>query len=111
MSIIVVTEIPVYLPHKQGSLMAKVSTEDYDKVIQVSTRWRRSSSGYPIAVKRENGKVQTTYLHKVIFGDTARHVNGDRLDNTRENLVPSSRGQKRKRTVVEVKIDPDSVNV
>lgn len=87
-------EVPVALPKKAGTVYAKVSDEDYDKVIKASTKWRLCSSGYPIFVKRNNTQFETTYMHKIVFGDTAKHLNGDRLDNRRCNLIQSSKKRK-----------------
>lgn len=84
--------IPVSLPKKGGWVHAKVSSEDYEMLNEISSKWRTCSSGYPIFVTRKNGVFCTTYMHKLIYGDTARHVNGDRLDNRRENLIKSVRG-------------------
>lgn len=84
--------IPVSLPKKAGYAYAKVSNEDFEMVNNLSSKWRISSSGYPIFVTRKGGVFCTTYMHKLIYGDTSRHVNGDRLDNRRENLIKSIRG-------------------
>lgn len=86
--------IPVRLPKKQGIVSALVSEEDYEKVSGISSKWRKSSSGYPIFVKRSGNKFITTYMHKLIYGDSAKHVNGDRMNNTRDNLVRSTRKRK-----------------
>lgn len=84
--------IPVSLPKKAGYVYSKVSNEDFEMVYNLSSKWRISSSGYPIFVTRKEGCFCTTYMHKLIYGETARHVNGDRLDNRRENLIKSVRG-------------------
>jgi hypothetical protein len=84
-------EIPVKLPNKTGHVYAKVSTEDYEKVEKSSNKWRLCSSGYPLFVERKGPKFVTTYMHRLIFGKSARHLNGDRLDNRQENLIESSR--------------------
>lgn len=81
--------VQVHLPNKTGIVEAKVGLEDYDKV--AALKWRRCSSGYAINVKRVEGRLQTTYMHKLIYGGPARHLNGNRMDNTRDNLVNSSR--------------------
>ena len=83
--------VPVCLPKKAGTVFARVSPEDYQKVVNASSKWRLCSSGYPIFVKRDKTTFETTYMHKLVFGDSAKHINGDRLDNRRENLVKSSR--------------------
>lgn len=91
-------DIPVYLPRKQGVVYTKISPEDYDLVINTSKTWRMCHSGYPIFVKRRDGKFTTVYLHKLIFGGPARHINGDRLDNRRLNLIGSTKRQRQSRS-------------
>lgn len=84
--------IPVSLPKNNGTVFAKVSPEDYDLVANASTKWRICSSGYPIYVTRKQDVFTTTYMHKLIHGGSAKHINGDRLDNRRDNLIDSPRG-------------------
>jgi len=72
---------------------ATVSPQDYEMVMTVGKRWRMSSSGYPIYISRQNKNPKTVYMHKLIAGYPARHLNGDRLDNRRENLVMSRRNE------------------
>ena len=86
--------VPVKLPNKNGHVYAKVSNEDYENVTKASTNWRLCSSGYPLFVQRNGSRFETTYMHKFIFGGSARHLNGDRLDNRKENLISSGRKQR-----------------
>lgn len=88
--------IPVKLPHKSGHENALVSPEDYDFLS--SMQWRKSSSGYALSVRAstESQKEKTIYMHKLIFGKPAKHINGNRLDNRRENLASTNRTYKRK---------------
>ena len=82
-------EIPVNLCKKRGVEYAKVSEEDYERVVSFSKKWKKSTTGYAIWVKRnkDTRKFETTYMHKFVHGNSAKHLNGDRLDNRRENLV------------------------
>lgn len=84
--------VPVSLPKKNGTVFAKVSPDDYATIMNASNKWRLCYSGYPIFVKRKNDTFTTTYMHKLIHGGSAKHINGDRLDNRRENLMDSPRG-------------------
>ena len=89
--------LSVALPKKQGCVFAKVSPEDFDRVNAASDRWRLSSAGYPLFVQRKEGRFVTTYLHLLVSeGVPVTHVNGDRLDCTRTNLV-ITKGRKKKR--------------
>ena len=83
--------VPVALPRKQGYAYAKMDNGDYDELIK--HKWRLSSSGYALFVKREGQAFNSNYMHKMIYGETCSHKNGDRLDNRRENLIPSVRSQ------------------
>jgi hypothetical protein len=85
------TTVPVSMPHKDGYVYAKVSVIDYETVVAVSPIWRKSSSGYAIHI---NGDGATTYMHKLIHGGSAKHLNGDRLDNRRSNLCSTSKKRK-----------------
>lgn len=72
---------------------AIISPQDEELVKSASPVWRVSASGYPIYVQRNGRKATTIYMHKLIMNAPARHLNGDRLDNRRENLVLSNRNQ------------------
>jgi len=69
------------------TLTAKISPLDYRIVTDPQYRWRLHSSGYAVSSKKK----KSVYMHSLIFGGMATHVNGDRLDNRRSNLVKSSR--------------------
>lgn len=84
--------VPVSLPKNNGTVFAKVSPEDYETITNASSKWRLCYSGYPIYVTRKNDIFTTTYMHKLVHGGSAKHINGDRLDNRRENLIDSPRG-------------------
>lgn len=88
---ILAREIQVRLPNNKGYVSAKVDPEDYDRLTQPEMRWRLGSSGYPMYVRRVNGDLTTIWMHKLILGGPATHVNGDRLDCRRINLAPSAR--------------------
>ena len=93
--------IPVKLPNKKGEENAVVSTEDYKMLSSI--QWRKSSSGYALGVLpvKDGTKDRTVYMHKLVFGKPAKHINGNRLDNRRENLANTNRVSKRKRDVNE----------
>lgn len=84
-------KIPVRLPKHQGEVDAIVSPEDYTELSKPGMPWRMGSSGYPMYVKRVNKVLTTIWMHKLVAGGPASHVNGDRLDCRRENLRPSCR--------------------
>lgn len=82
-------KIPVRLPNNRGFTEATVSPEDYPTLVNMS--WRLGSSGYPMFVKRVNSELITVWMHKLVLGAPATHINGDRLDCRRENLIASGR--------------------
>ena len=69
--------------------MSSVSPADYDMLVSVAPVWRVSNRGYVISSKRVEGKYRLVYMHKIVAGGSAKHLNGDRLDNRRENLIPT----------------------
>jgi hypothetical protein len=78
-------------PRDPNLVKVLISPEDYEKVAEIASTWRVSSSGYVVVGKRVQGKNKVTYLHKVVFGDTCTHINGNRLDNRRNNLTASKK--------------------
>ena len=84
-------KIPVRLPNNQGWTEATVSPEDLPALTAPEMRWRLGSSGYPMFVRRVNKELTTVWMHKLVAGGPSTHINGDRLDCRRENLVPSCR--------------------
>ena len=90
--------VQVVLPNKQGYAYAKVCDEDYLQVVGISPKWRKSSSGYAIHVYPTG---ETVYMHKLIHGGPAKHLNGDRLDNRRENLCNTIKKRKTEFTIQE----------
>ena len=83
--------VGVRVPNNGGTVWARVSPEDYDRVSGPEMRWRLGSSGYPMFVRRVNKELTTIWMHKLVAGGPATHLNGDRLDCRRENLVESAR--------------------
>lgn len=83
--------IPVLLHNKAGEKLAKLDPEDYDKVMNFANVWRLTTNGYARTTKQIDGKFKMFYMHSLVFGDRARHVNGDRLDNRKHNLVAVSK--------------------
>lgn len=82
-------EIPVKMPKSETQVMTCVSPSDYDMLKSITPVWRMSTKGYVISSKRTEGKYRLVYMHKIVAGGPAKHLNGDRLDNRRENLIPA----------------------
>jgi hypothetical protein len=89
--------IPVRLPRDLPDVEALVSCEDYDKITAISPVWHLSTKGYVVSSKRVEGKQKVTFLHRVVRDVPSMHLNGDKLDNRRENVIPSNRGTKKNR--------------
>lgn len=92
-----VCQIPVRLPKDDKEVTAIVCCEDYDKLVAITPKWRLSSKGYVVSSRRVEGKNVITYMHRVIKDLPGRHLNGDKLDNRRNNLIPTNRGAPRNR--------------
>jgi hypothetical protein len=84
----------------------KVSIEDYERIVAVRHTWRISSSGYAVGGKRIDGRNEVTYLHKLIFGGTCTHINGDRLDNRRTNLTATPARRKKNMEIKSLQTEP-----
>lgn len=82
-------EIPVRVPKVETQVMASVSPEDHALLKSIAPVWRMNTAGYVICSKRSEGKYRLVYMHRVVAGGPAKHLNGDRLDNRRENLIPT----------------------
>lgn len=65
-----------------------VDDQDYPQL--AARRWFCTSSGYAARVNITSGKKQTVYMHRLIMNAPAHlqvdHINGDTLDNRRQNL-------------------------
>lgn len=81
--------IKVFVSHGKGYYLSRISSEDYYKPDISEKKWRLSKSGYAVRAWKDGNKVHTEYLHKIIHGHSCYHINGDRLDNRRENLKSS----------------------
>jgi hypothetical protein len=84
-------KIPVRLPNNKGWVEATVDEEDYPALTIPGMKWRLGSSGYPMFVRRVNKELTTIWMHKLVAGGPATHINGDRLDCRRANLIESGR--------------------
>lgn len=82
-------EIPVKMSKSETQCMTIVSPADYDHLVSIAPVWRMSNRGYVISSARKEGKYRLVYMHRVVAGETSKHLNGDRLDNRRENLIPA----------------------
>jgi len=96
-----VCQIPVRLPRDMQEVNALVSCEDYDKITAISPVWHLSTKGYVVSSKRVQGKQKVTFLHRIVRDVPSMHLNGDKLDNRRENVIPTNRGTKKNRRCAE----------
>lgn len=75
------------IPLTKGKV-AIVDDEDYVRLAKY--KWHLFSRGYAARGIWENGKVKAIYMHREILnvesGFVTDHINGDKLDNRRQNL-------------------------
>lgn len=86
--------------NKKEIMYAKVSNEDFYKVRSMSDVWRENFGGYAthsIKSSADPKKTKTVYMHTFITGGKSSHINGDKLDNRRENLSPSDYPRRNKK--------------
>lgn len=85
----------IYLNGKHKDKFATVDDEDFAWLNQY--RWYLSSDGYAISIRWTDGKNKTYFMHREILkpkeGMLSDHINGDKLDNRRENLREVTRSQ------------------
>lgn len=89
--------MPYEVDLAQGKGYALVDEEDYERVAQL--RWGLHPRGYAQRVYYEGGETKAELMHRFIMGEPPEdgldvdHINGDRLDNRRNNLRWASRSQ------------------
>jgi hypothetical protein len=109
--------IPARINNTFTKVNAIVSPEDFERLTAISDEWYVSSNGYVVTSKRVDKKYIRKYMHKVVMGTSATHVNGDRLDNRRRNLAikPRKRAAEIPMEELELKsalpLEVDSTNV
>jgi hypothetical protein len=85
----------LYLRGKHSDKFALIDDNDYLWISEY--RWYLNSNGYAISIRNINGKTKTFFMHKEILkpkeGLFTDHINGDKLDNRRENLREVTRSQ------------------
>ncbi len=83
--------------HLSNGGVIVVDDDVYETV--AAYKWRRDARGYARRVTSQRGKEVTLMLHRVILGavdgDVVDHVNGNPLDNRRQNLRLASLTQNR----------------
>lgn len=88
------------IPLTQGKF-ALVDDEDFDRLSQ--HKWRPNRQGYAITDVRRGVGWGTRSMHRIVLsppsGWDVDHINGDRLDNRKENLRACSRAENSRNSV------------
>ena len=84
-----------------GDVATCVNDSDYERVLPFT--WFLSGTGYAVGFVPVDGRFQLTYLHRFLMdaqpGQIVDHINGDSLDNRRDNLrlaTPQQNGQNKR---------------
>lgn len=84
----------VFIDHKDGTQsITTISTSDLPKIQSLDIKWclcRKPHGSYVTGIVRDRGRQRTIQLHRFLTdcpaGKYVDHINGDSLNNTRENL-------------------------
>lgn len=91
------------IPISNGKDYAKVSIEDYECISQFN--WHMTGNGYCFRWLPRNGSKtkRAVMMHRFILnaskGKEVDHINSDKMDNRRENIRLSSRGQNQQKAI------------
>lgn len=91
--------IPINIPNKLASMPCRMDDEDFEKVS--SFRWharsRKGGKNRFYAAGRAKQDREKVYMHRIVMspppGKDVDHINGDGLDNRRENLRVCTRSE------------------
>lgn len=84
--------IRVPLRNRAGDVVAEALLDDAD-IGLARVPWYRLRGGYVVRTDVVDGRKHMRYLHRQVLGVASGmvdHINGDRLDNRRANLRPST---------------------
>lgn len=92
--------VQIPLRDRKGEVRA-VATIDVEDSALADLRWKLDPNGYASRSVRVDGRMRTVRLHREVLGLVhgdglqADHVNGDRLDNRRQNLRVATEAENR----------------
>ena len=85
------------LERRNGQVVGHTLVDANDATLLGQWTWRLSSDGYAVRSETRDGNKRTIYLHREVMqaprGAIVDHVDGDRLDNRRQNLRIATPGE------------------
>jgi len=95
-----VTQFPERKIKLHNGQFAIVDGADFDAIVRLSRVWTAIDSNgktYAAFISKSDGKTKTDYMHRVLMNApselTVDHINGNSLDNRRQNLRLATRAQ------------------
>ena len=80
-----------------GGRVAIVDDEDYERLTRRKRKWKLSTTGYAVRIRTVEGQRFNEHMHRLVInapdGLYVDHINGNPLDNRKDNLRLATHAQ------------------